>query len=91
MKVEDFDANFGSGMPYVLGLLERQYKEDLSVKEGVELAIEALKSSTSRDTGSGNGIDVLTITKKEIKHEVAKIISPEYKDSKGKPRTSSFN
>ncbi|MEK6859817.1 MAG: proteasome subunit beta [Nanoarchaeota archaeon] len=91
MKVEDYDANFGSGMPYVLGLLERQYKEDLSVKEGVELAIEALKSSMSRDTGSGNGIDVFTITKKEIKHEVAKEIAPEYKDSKGKPRTNSFN
>ena len=46
VQVEDYDANFGSGMPYVLGLLERQYKPDLSVKEGVELAVEALKSST---------------------------------------------
>jgi proteasome beta subunit len=91
MKVEDFDANFGSGMPYVLGLLERQYKNDLTLKEGVELAIESLKSSTQRDTGSGNGIDVFTISKKEIKHEIAQEINPEYKDSKGKPRSSSFN
>jgi len=90
-KVEDFDANFGSGMPYVLGLLERQYKSDLTLKEGVELAIESLKSSTQRDTGSGNGIDVFTISKKEIKHEIAQEINPEYKDSKGKPRSSSFN
>ena len=30
MKIEDFDANFSSGMPYILGLLERQYKKDLS-------------------------------------------------------------
>ncbi len=91
MKVEDYDANFGSGMPYVLGLLERQYKKDLSVKEGVELAIEALKASTQRDAASGNGIDVFTITKKGIIHEIAQEISPEYKDSKGKPRTNSFN
>ena len=91
MKVEDFDANFGSGMPYVLGLLERQYKKDLSIKEGIELAIEALKSSTQRDTGSGNGIDVFSISKKGIVHEVAQEITPEYKDSKGKPRTSRFN
>ena len=45
-KVEDYDANVGSGMPYVLGLLERQYKKDMTIKEGVELAKEALKSST---------------------------------------------
>ena len=50
-KVKDYDANQGSGMPFVLGLLERQYNEDISVKEGVELAKEALKSSTQRDTG----------------------------------------
>jgi len=27
VQVEDYDANFGSGMPFVLGLLERQYKK----------------------------------------------------------------
>ncbi len=86
LKVEDYDANFGSGMPYVLGLLERQYQKDMSVKEGVELAIEALKSSTQRDTGSGNGIDVFTLTKKGINHEVAQEITPEYKTSRGKTR-----
>ena len=78
-KVEDYDANFGSGMPYVLGLLERQYKEGMSVKEGVELAKEALKSSTQRDVGSGYGIDVFAITKDGIKKEVEEDIKPEYK------------
>jgi len=63
-EIEDYDANFGSGMPFVLGLLERQYKENMTLKEGVELAIEAIKSSTQRDTGSGFGIDVFTIQKK---------------------------
>jgi len=66
MKVEDYDANFGSGMPYVLGLLERQYKKGLTMKEGVELALESIKSSTQRDTGSGYGIDIFTITKEGI-------------------------
>jgi len=80
IKVEDYDANFGSGMPFVLGLLERQYKKDLSVKEGIELAKEALKSSTQRDTGSGYGIDVFTITKEGIKKVVTQEILPEYKD-----------
>ncbi len=80
IKVEDFDANFGSGMPYVVGLLERQYKPGLSVKEGIELAKEAVKSSTQRDTGSGYGIDVFTITKDGIKKVVEQEIVSEYKD-----------
>jgi len=87
MKVEDFDANFASGMPFVLGLLERQYKKEISVKEGVELAKEAIKSSTQRDVGSGNGIDVFTITKEGINHIVEQEISPEYKDKRGNQRT----
>ena len=72
MKVEDYDANFSSGMPFILGLLERQYKKDLTIKEGVELALEALKSSTQRDSASGNGIDVFTITKDGITKVVDK-------------------
>jgi len=80
IKVDDYDANFGSGMPYVLGLLERQYKKGMSVGEGVELAKEALKSSTQRDVGSGYGIDVFTITKSGISKVVEQTIEPEYKD-----------
>jgi len=80
IKVEDYDANFSSGMPYVLGLLERQYKKGLTVKEGIELAQEALKSSTQRDVGSGYGIDVFAITKEGIKKVVEQTIEPNYKD-----------
>ena len=87
-KVSDYDANFGSGMPYVLGLLERQYKEGMSVKEGIELAKEAIKSSTQRDTGSGHGIDVFAISKDGIKKVVDQDILPEYKD-KAMPKAMS--
>lgn len=90
MRVEEFDANFGSGMPFVLGLLERQYKKDISVNEAVELAIEAIKSSTQRDTGSGNGIDVFTITKKGINHVIEQEISPTYTSKKASPRSEGF-
>jgi len=79
-QVEDYDANFGSGMPYVLGLLERQYKKGLSIEEGVKLAEEALKSSTQRDVGSGYGIDIFTITKEGIKKVVGQEITSEFKD-----------
>jgi len=77
-EIKDYDANFGSGMPFVLGLLERQYKEDMTIKEGVELAIEAIKSSTQRDVGSGYGMDIFTITKEGINKVVDQEIKPNY-------------
>jgi proteasome beta subunit len=76
--INDYDSS-GSGMMFVIGLLERQYKKDLTLKETVELAKESIKSSTQRDTASGNGIDVFTITKQGIKHEVAEEIISQYK------------
>lgn len=69
--IEDYDANVSSGMPYMLGLLERQYKKDMAIEEGVKLAVECIKSSSERDIASGFGIDVMTITKDGIK-QVAK-------------------
>lgn len=79
IKVRDYDANFSSGMPFILGLLERQFRKDMSIKEGVELAKEALKSSTQRDSGSGNGIDIFAVTKDGIKQVVSEEIVAEYK------------
>ncbi len=78
-EVEDYDANFSSGMPYILGLLENEYSKDLTAQEGVELAKKCIKSSTQRDVGSGNGIDVFSITKSGIQHVVSEEIIPQYK------------
>jgi len=82
MEIKDYDASVGSGMPYVLGLLERQYKKNPTIQEGIELAKEALKSSTQRDIGSGYGIDIFTITKDGIKKVVEQTIKPSYEDDK---------
>jgi proteasome beta subunit len=79
-KISDYDANFGSGMPFVLGLLERQYKKGLTVEEGAKLATESLKSSTQRDTGSGYGMDVFAITKDGIKQVIKQKIEPKYEN-----------
>ncbi len=81
-KVEDYDANFSSGMPYILGLLERRYKKDMTIEEGKEIAIEAIKASTQRDIGSGFGLDVFTITKDGINHEVKQKIENSFKEEK---------
>lgn len=82
MKVEDYDANFSSGMPYILGLLEREYKPNLAVSDGIKLAIEAIKASSQRDTASGHGVDVFTITKEGIKQVVRQTVEYVYKEQK---------
>ncbi|MBU1988316.1 MAG: proteasome subunit beta [Nanoarchaeota archaeon] len=82
-NIDSYDAS-GSGDNFVIGFLERQYKKDITIKEGVELAKEALKSSTQRDIYSGLGIDVFTITKDGIKKVVSQEILPDYKDDENK-------
>ena len=79
--IKNYDAD-GSGMMFIWGLLERQYKKDLSVKEGINLAIESIKSSSERDVASGSGIDVWTLNKEGINHVVDQEIISEFKDRK---------
>jgi len=78
-KIEDYGTS-GSGMPYILGLLERSYRKDLSVEEGVALAVEAIKAASERDTASGCGIDVFTITKDGITHVSNQKVENVYKE-----------
>lgn len=82
VKVEDFNANFSSGMPYILGLLERQYKPNMTIEEGISLAIDSIKSSSERDTASGYGVDVITITKEGIKKVSNLRVESIYKEKK---------
>lgn len=53
----------GSGSPMAYGILEDQYREDMTVKEGLDLAIRAIHTATKRDSASGENIDVVIITK----------------------------
>jgi len=63
MEIRDYAAD-GSGMVFALGVLETLYKKNLSVEEGVKLAVKAVNAALQRDTATGNGIDVVTITDK---------------------------
>jgi proteasome beta subunit len=77
--IENYDAD-GSGMMFIWGLLERQYKKDLTIKEGVNLAVESIKSSSERDVASGSGIDVYTLTKEGINHVIDQQIFPDFRN-----------
>lgn len=53
----------GSGSPMAYGVLEDRYVENMPVDEGVELAVRALHNAMKRDSASGDGIDVVKITR----------------------------
>jgi len=53
----------GSGSPTAYGVLEDRYSPDMTTDEGVELAVRAIYSAMRRDSASGDGIDVVKITK----------------------------
>ena len=55
---DDFLAA-GSGAAIAIGVLEADYKEDMTCEEGAELAKKAIKSAIARDAISGDGIDIL--------------------------------
>lgn len=53
----------GSGSPMAYGVLEDAFEEGISVEEGKDVAIRALRSAIARDSASGDGFDVAVITK----------------------------
>jgi len=65
-EIDDFVAS-GSGSVIAYGVLEANYKPDLSESEGVELAIKAVNAAMQRDSASGEGIDVYVINKSGVR------------------------
>jgi len=58
---EDKYTATGSGSPVAYGVLEERYRDDLSVDEAVEIAVQAVRSAMLRDAASGDGVDVVII------------------------------
>jgi proteasome beta subunit len=60
-SLEEDYASVGSGSVFALGILETEWKPDLSLEDGMNLAVKAVRSAIIRDIASGNGIDVVGI------------------------------
>ena len=73
-RITDFISS-GSGSVFAYGVLETQYKKDMTTDEAVALAVKAVNTALQRDSASGNGIDVLVINEKEIKRVMHKEIT----------------
>jgi proteasome beta subunit len=75
---EDYIST-GSGSPVAYGVLESEYLKDKTVSENIGIAAKAIKVAQQRDSASGNGVTLATITDKGYKKydnaEVQKILN----------------
>ena len=53
----------GSGSPVAYGVLEDEYRNDLTVDDAKAIALRAVKAAIVRNIGTGDGINVATIDK----------------------------
>ena len=79
-SIPDVYCATGSGSPYMYGVLEDGFRENMSKNDAVKLAARALLASGQRDAASGNGMDLAVITKSDgfvqlSNDEVDKVIS----------------
>jgi proteasome beta subunit len=64
----------GSGSVMAYGVLETLYQPDMSIDEGVSLALKALNAAMQRDSASGNGVTLVKITEKGVEKVMDKLI-----------------
>ena len=73
-SIDDYTSS-GSGSVMAYGVLETLYMSDLSVEDGVKLGAKAINAAVQRDIASGNGIDIVSITKDGVKKLVSKTVN----------------
>jgi len=66
-------AAVGTGAEMALGVLDPQFKQNMTEDEAVDLAKKAVRSASLRDSASGDGLDIMIITKDGIRESSEKI------------------
>lgn len=62
-------AAVGTGAELALGIMDAEYNAEMGEDKARELAIRAIRSAIQRDAASGDGIDLLFLTKEGTKEE----------------------
>ncbi|TKJ19767.1 MAG: proteasome subunit beta [Promethearchaeota archaeon Loki_b32] len=63
----------GTGMLLSIGILEAEYKPNMTITAGEKLVEKAIRNAIKRDAMTGNGIDILIITKDGAKEKFIEI------------------
>jgi proteasome beta subunit len=62
-------AAVGTGAEMALGIMDAEFKPDMSEEKVRELATRAIKVAIQRDAASGDGIDILYVTRSRHREE----------------------
>ncbi len=60
---EENYVSTGSGSPIAYGILESEYRNDITIDEGMKIAVKAVTSAMRRDAMSGDNFDVVIVNK----------------------------
>lgn len=66
-------AAVGTGAEMALGVLDPQYKKDLTEAQAIDLAVKSVRAASMRDSASGDNIDVLVLNKDGAKETTENI------------------
>ncbi|MFO7837297.1 MAG: proteasome subunit beta [Candidatus Thorarchaeota archaeon] len=66
---EDYAAT-GSGVQTAYGVLEKEYREGITVKEAEEIAVDSVRAGIERDVQSGGKVHVMTVTEDGVEERV---------------------
>ena len=61
-SIPDKYVSVGSGSLFAYGVLEDNFKDDITLEGSVDLAVRALNAAMKRDSASGDGMTVVKIT-----------------------------
>lgn len=57
----------GSGSPVAYGIIESEFKESLKVEEAIHIAIKSVYGAILRNSGTGDGLNIVTIKENNLK------------------------
>ncbi|WP_249111182.1 proteasome subunit beta [Nitrosopumilus sp. K4] len=66
-------AAVGTGAEMALGVLDPQFKPNMTKEEAIDLAKKAVRAAALRDSASGDGLDILVITEQGTEEFTEKI------------------
>jgi proteasome beta subunit len=66
-------AAVGTGAELALGIMDAEFKPNMSEEKVRELATRAIRSAIARDAASGDGIDILYVTRTGYREEIIKL------------------
>jgi proteasome beta subunit len=67
--IPDKYAVIGSGTEIAIGVVESEFADGMDEEKAKLLAIKSIKAASQRDAASGDGIDLMVISKSGIKEE----------------------